>query len=106
MSTRARHLAQLALAMVQAPRVIQPAHALHLLTAAPPDPFAGEERLVREAILMVAAKRSPRVMVAGLVHGEQVLDRCRRVALEAGVRLHPRATARGDRVDIVVEATR
>ncbi len=84
----------------------QPVTALHLVAAAPPDPFAGEERLVREAIMMVAAKGAPRVLLAGLLHGEQVLDRCRRVALEAGVRLHPRSTARGDRVDIVVEAIR
>lgn len=83
----------------------QPAHALHLVSA-PPDPYAGEERLVREAILMVAARGAPRVMVAGLIHGEHVLDRCRRVALEAGVRLHARPTVRGDRVDIVVEIIR
>jgi hypothetical protein len=84
----------------------QPAPALHLVTAAPRDPYAGEERLVREAILMVAAGGAPRVLLAGLVHGEQVLDRCRRVALEEGVRLHPRSTARADRVDILVEAIR
>lgn len=83
-----------------------PAHALHMLGAMPPDACAGEERLVREAILMVAAHGAPRVMLAGLAHGEEVLDRCRRVALEAGVRLHPRATASADRVDILVEVIR
>ncbi len=74
---------------------------------APPPPFdpvAGEERLVREAILLVATGAAPRVMVAGLARGEEVLDRCRRPALEAGVRLLARATARGDRFDVVVEA--
>jgi hypothetical protein len=70
------------------------------------DPVAGEERLVREAILLVATGAAPRVMVAGLAHGELVLDRCRRLALEAGVRLLARATARGDRFDVVVEAIR
>jgi len=84
----------------------QPAPALHLVSASSPDPYAGEERLVREAILMVEARGAPRVLVAGLLHGEQVLDRCRRVALEAGVRLHPKPTARGDRIDIVVEVIR
>ena len=77
------------------------------LGVAPPmsfDPVAGEERLVREAILLVAAGAAPRVMVAGLARGEEVLDRCRRPALEAGVRLLARATARGDRFDVVVEA--
>ena len=66
--------------------------------------MAGEERLVREAILLVATGAAPRVLVAGLAHGEEVLDRCRRPALEAGVRLLARATARGDRFDVVVEA--
>ncbi len=84
----------------------QPVSVLHLVAPTPPDPYAGEERLVREAILMVALKGAPRVMLAGLAHGEQVLDRCRRVALEAGVRLHARPTARGDRVDILVEDIR
>lgn len=72
----------------------------------PPEAWAGEERLVREAILMVASRGAPRVMVAGIAYGEHVLDRCRRVALEAGVRLQARPTARGERLDIVVEAIR
>ena len=70
------------------------------------DPAVGEERLVREAILLVATGAAPRVMVAGLARGEEVLDRCRRPALEAGVRLLARATARGDRFDVVVEVIR
>lgn len=84
----------------------QPAPVLHLVPASAPDPSAGEERLVREAILMVAERGAPRVLLAGLVHGDQVLERCRRIALEAGVRLHPKPTARADRVDILVEAIR
>jgi hypothetical protein len=81
----------------------QPSHAIHLVTPRPPDPAAGEERLVREAILMVATTSTPRVLVAGMAHGETVLDRLRRVALENGVRLLARPTARGDRLDVVVE---
>ena len=45
-------------------------------------------------------------MVAGLTFGETILDRCRRAALEAGVRVIPRTTAREDRLDVVVEAIR
>ncbi len=68
--------------------------------------WAGEERLVREAILMVASQAAPRVLVAGIVFGELILDTCKRAALEAGVRVVPRTTAREDRLDIVVEAIR
>jgi hypothetical protein len=71
-----------------------------------PDPAAGEERLVREAILLVAAGGAPRVLVAGLTYGEIVLERCRRAALEEGTRLLARPTARVDRFDVVVEAIR
>lgn len=72
----------------------------------PPDPASGEERLVREAILLVASHGAPRVLVAGIAWGEVVLDRCRRPALEVGVRLIARATARGDRFDVLVEVIR
>jgi hypothetical protein len=84
----------------------QPSHVVHLLPPPPPDPAAGEERLVREAILMVATTSTPRVLVAGMSHGEIVLERLRRVALEGGVRLLARPTARGDRLDVVVERIR
>ena len=52
--------------------------------------LAGEERLLREAILMVASNRSPRVILAGLEFGEVVLEHLRVTALEAGVRVRPR----------------
>jgi hypothetical protein len=84
----------------------QPSHAIHLVAPAPADPAAGEERLVREAILMVATTSVPRVLVAGIAHGEAVKDRLRIVALERGVRLLARPTARGDRLDVVVERIR
>lgn len=71
-----------------------------------PEPWRGEERLVREAIMLVAGRGAPRVMVAGIAWGEQVLDELRRPALESGVRLIARATARGDRFDVVVEPIR
>jgi hypothetical protein len=81
----------------------QPSHTVHPMPPAPPDPAAGEERLVREAILMVSTTGTPRVLVAGMVHGATVLDRLRQVALEHGVRLLARPTARGDRLDVVVD---
>ena len=71
-----------------------------------PDPWSGEERLVREAILLVATRGAPRVLVAGLAHGGLVLDRLCRPALVAGVRLRARPTADDTRIDIVVEAIR
>jgi hypothetical protein len=74
--------------------------------ADPPEPWQGEARLVREAILLVAANGAPRVLVAGIAQGEAVLEHLRRPALEAGVRLLARPTADGDRVDVVVEAIR
>jgi hypothetical protein len=73
---------------------------------APPEPWRGEERLVREAILLVADRGAPRVLVAGIAWGELILDELRRPALEAGVRLVARATRRGDRLDVVVERIR
>ena len=73
---------------------------------APPQPWQGEERLVREAILLVAAHGAPRVLVAGITWGEEILARQRRPALEAGVRLHAHPTARDDRVDVIVEPIR
>lgn len=81
----------------------QPAPSHVAIMPPPYDAVAGEERLVREAILLVATGAAPRVMVAGLARGEEVLERCRRPALEAGVRLLARATAHGDRFDVVVE---
>jgi hypothetical protein len=64
--------------------------------------MARETRLVREAIAMVAIGASPRVMVAGIHHGESLLDDARRLGLEAGVRVNPiwRADSKG--ADIVV----
>lgn len=71
-----------------------------------PESSSGEERLVREAILLVASHGAPRVLVAGMAHGERVIDRLARPALEAGVRLRARATADDSRVDVLVEAIR
>lgn len=69
-------------------------------------PWEGEERLVRGAIMMVATSGSPRVMVAGILFGDQIVDRCKRAALEAGVRVISKRAVGTDRLDLVVEAIR
>ncbi len=86
--------------------ITQPARAANASQPATAEPWRGEERLVREAILLVASRGAPRVLVAGLTWGEQVLDACRRPALEAGARLHARPTANPERLDVLVEAIR
>ena len=64
---------------------------------------AGELRLVRQAILMVAEYGTPRVIVAGLRFGSQIRERCETLASEAGVRIVPLPTANDDRIDFAVE---
>lgn len=66
----------------------------------------GELQLVREAILMVASRGAPRVTVAGLSLGRQVLGPARRLAAAAGVQLVPLWTADEEHLDIRVEAVR
>jgi hypothetical protein len=62
-----------------------------------------ELRLAREAIAMVACGASPRVVVAGIQFGDEILDTARRLALEAGVRVTPLRTSNGRGADLVVE---
>ena len=49
----------------------------------------GELRLIEGAILMVARKGAPRVLVAGLQLGGQVLEPAQRLAAAAGGRRAP-----------------
>jgi hypothetical protein len=65
-----------------------------------------EKRLVREAIAMVAMGGSPRVIVAGIAHGEALLDTARRLALESGVRVSAIWTDDHTRADVAVEQIR
>src|SRR5262249_31390961 len=81
----------------------------HALNPPPPPPpssqaWAGEEQLVREAILMVATNGAPRVLVAGITFGEQILDPCRRAALDAGAGVRARPTPSEGRLDLVIES--
>ena len=52
---------------------------------------------------MVACGASPRVVVAGIHFGEQILDSARRIALESGVRVNPLRQSTGAGADLVVE---
>jgi hypothetical protein len=62
-----------------------------------------ELRLAREAIALVASGATPRVVIAGIRYGEEILDSARRLALAAGVRVNPvRQTGTG-RAALVVE---
>ena len=62
-----------------------------------------ELQLVREAIAMVAAGAAPRVTVAGIRFGDNILDRAREWAAEAGVRIEPLWRTDELGVDIAVE---
>jgi hypothetical protein len=65
--------------------------------------IARETRLIREAIAMVAAGGSPRVILAGIRHGEELLDMARRDALAAGVRVNPIRRPANAGTDLIVE---
>ena len=64
---------------------------------------ARELTLAREAIAMVASGAAPRVVVAGIRHGEQIMDSARRIALAAGVRVKPLPQPGNAGSDLVVE---
>lgn len=67
---------------------------------------AAQERellMVREAIAMVASGASTRVVLAGIRHGNQILDSARRLALEAGVRVIPLRVQENTGADLAVE---
>ena len=59
--------------------------------------------LVREAIAMVAAGASPRVVVGGLHFGEALLTQAQSAAAEAGVRIVPLWMPDDAGADIAVE---
>lgn len=62
-----------------------------------------ELRMVREAIAMVASGASPRVVLAGISRGEQILEACRRLGLESGVRVNRLPQMEGKGTDLTVE---
>jgi hypothetical protein len=60
--------------------------------------------LIYDAIALVASGSTPRVVVAGLQFGEQLLEPIRRVASERGVQAIPLWTADATAPDIAIEA--
>ncbi|HLB45333.1 MAG TPA: hypothetical protein VJK49_08060 [Candidatus Limnocylindrales bacterium] len=62
-----------------------------------------ELRMVREAIAMVAMGASPRVVLAGIRHGDDILVAARRLALEAGVRVNRLRQQEDKGTDLAVE---
>jgi hypothetical protein len=62
-----------------------------------------EARLVIEAILLVSGGGSPRVTVAGLHYGEEVLETTRSIAVDRRVRVVPLWTDDERGADLVVE---
>ena len=62
-----------------------------------------EMTLVREAIGMVASGASPRVVLAGMRFGEELLVPARGLAAEAGVRLVPLWMPDDAGADIAIE---
>jgi hypothetical protein len=61
-----------------------------------------ELRMAREAIAMVASGATRRVVIAGIRHGEQILESARRMGLESGVRVNT-LRAHNDGADLVIE---
>jgi hypothetical protein len=62
-----------------------------------------ELRMVREAIAMVASGVTPRIVLAGISRGEQILDVCKRLGLESGVRVNRLPQREGTGTDLTVE---
>jgi hypothetical protein len=61
--------------------------------------------LIRGAIALVALGDAPRVGLAGLRFGEQLLERANRMAAEAGVRIVPNWTSDEGGGGLTVERT-
>jgi hypothetical protein len=62
-----------------------------------------ELRLAQEAIAMVACGATRRVVIAGIRHGDDILDSARRIGLESGVRVNPLRQLDNDAADLVIE---
>ncbi len=62
-----------------------------------------ELETVRSAVSMVASGGAPRVWVAGLRFGDQLVEPARRMAEAAGVRVYPEWSADESGAAIVVE---
>jgi hypothetical protein len=59
--------------------------------------------MVREAIALVASGVSPRVVVAGISRGDEILEVARRIGLESGVRVNRLSQRENTGADLAVE---
>jgi hypothetical protein len=59
--------------------------------------------MVREAIALVASGASPRVVVAGISRGDEILEVARRIGLESGVRVNRLSQRENTGADLAVE---
>jgi len=62
-----------------------------------------ELRMAREAIALVASGVSPRVVIAGIRYGDEILESARRLGLDSGVRVNPIRQPQRQAADLVVE---
>jgi len=59
--------------------------------------------MAREAIALVASGAAPRVVIAGIRYGNEILDSARRLGLSSGVRVNPLRQPQRESADLVVE---
>jgi hypothetical protein len=62
-----------------------------------------ELRLAQEAIAMVACGATRRIVIAGIRHGEEILERSRTIGLSLGVRVDALRQQGGEGTDLVIE---
>jgi hypothetical protein len=62
-----------------------------------------EWRLIAEAVRLVASGGAPRVTVAGLRFGDQLLEEARDLAVHSGVRVVPRWPTDEAGLDVTIE---
>lgn len=74
------------------------------MSAAVPATLDREMSLIREAIAMVASGQSPRIIVASLHFGHELLDPAREIATSKGVRIVPLWTIDEADTGLAVEA--
>jgi hypothetical protein len=60
-------------------------------------------RLAHEAIVMVASGATRRVVIAGIRHGDEILESARRIGLASGVRVNALRQPEKDASDLVIE---
>jgi len=60
-------------------------------------------RMAQEAIVMVSSGATKRVVIAGIRHGDAILEEARRIGLEAGVRVNALRQSEPIASELVIE---